>query len=67
MNTWIIVGIIAGLLIVGGVAVVNAVTADKPAEQIDCSDCGNSCSLNNNCGLSTCAAVSGGGGCGCGK
>ena len=59
---WIIVGIIAGLLIVGGVAVVNAVT--DQAEEVDCENCDNSCSLERNCGKVSCGAVTGGS-CGC--
>lgn len=66
MNLWIIAGLVAGLLIIGGVAVVNAI-GDVPenTEQIE-SECGNSCSAERNCGLVTCEAVSGGS-CGCGR
>jgi len=72
MKLWIIAGILAGLLIIAGIAVVNA-TADQEVEiesqqveVIECSSCGNSCSTQRNCGQSTCGAVNGGS-CGCGK
>ena len=65
MNLWIIASVIVGLLIIGGVAVVNAVENNtENTEQIECSTCGNSCTAESNCGLSTCGAISGGS-CGC--
>jgi len=66
MNMWIIVGLVAGLLLVGGVAVVNAGDSSEQVGQIECSTCENSCSAESNCGLATCGAVSGGS-CGCGN
>ena len=69
MNMWIIVGIIASVLLIGGFAVANIVTAD--AEQgtgtFSCSTCGNSCTAESNCGLATCGVVNGEGSCGCGR
>lgn len=66
MNTWLIVAIIAGLMMVAGIAMVNALANNTYKEQqfISCETCGNSCTLESNCGLSTCGAVSGAG-CGC--
>ena len=72
MNTWIISAIVAGLLILAGVAVVSTVDAQPEApsdtiiEASECTSCGNSCSLESNCGLASCGAVSGGS-CGCGR
>lgn len=70
MNMWIIVGIIAGVLLVGGLAIVNTVTANDEQNDentIDCSTCGNSCTQQSNCGLKSCGAVNGAGSCGCGR
>ena len=68
MNMWIITAIIAGLLIIAGVAVVlNAQTAQATQPTtIKCSGCQNGCTADKNCGSATCGAVSGGT-CGCGK
>jgi len=75
MKTWIIASIIMGLLVIGGIAVVQAVT-DKPVETTKtqeatgsptCTGCGGGCTAQKNCGLSTCGAASGTGTCGCGK
>ena len=55
--------------IIGGIAVTALTTnqtEQKATEKISCSSCGNSCTAEKNCGLSTCGAVSGGS-CGCGK
>ncbi len=65
------VGVIAGLLIVGGVFAMKTTSADiesneQTTKTISCSDCGNSCNAQRNCGLSSCGAVSGGS-CGCGR
>jgi hypothetical protein len=71
MKTLIIVGIAVCLLLVAGFAVVKA-TQDNLLEDnliassVKCTSCGNSCSAEKNCGLSTCGAVNGGT-CGCGK
>lgn len=68
MNAWIIVGIIAGVLLIGGLVIGNFVTADvsqKDSEVSSATTCGNSCTSQNNCGLQTCAVVNGGGSCGC--
>jgi len=68
MENWMIVAsVIVGLLLIGSMFLVNIVTADEQeSNQIDCSTCGNSCSLESNCGLASCGAVSGGS-CGCGE
>jgi hypothetical protein len=70
MNNWVIVGIIVGILLVGGVAFVSAVSTS--ANQTDlpagtkCSSCGGKCTAGNNCGLATCGAANGGK-CTCGQ
>ena len=66
---WYILGVICiGLMLVAGVAVVNAnATEDTTEETISCSSCGGSCNAERNCGLTTCGAVTGTGGCGCGN
>ena len=66
MNTWAIIGIITLLVIIVGIAAVNAISAPEDVETIDCSTCEGSCSLEKNCGLSTCGAVNSGN-CGCGR
>lgn len=68
MNLWIIGGIIAGALVMSALVIGALVTADAPQEDfqgLSCSTCGNSCTAESNCGLSTCGAVSGSGSCGC--
>lgn len=67
MNMWIITGLIVGLVIFAGIAIGNIVTADADQEtnNLECSSCGNSCTAQSNCGLSSCGAVSGSGSCGC--
>ena len=78
MKTWIIASIVLGILVIGGFAVVSAISnsADNAvgpddaviqAKTIGCSGCGNGCNAESNCGLATCGAVSGSGSCGCGK
>ena len=69
MNIWTIIGIALAVVALTGVFVVNVVSADieKEPSISSCSDCGNSCSLEDNCGLASCGAVSGGSGCGCGR
>ncbi len=61
MNNWIIVGIIAGLLIVGGISFVAAVSyqTDKADAGIKCLSCGGTCTAAKNCGFSTCGATQG--------
>lgn len=68
MNLWIIAAITIGLLVVAGIIIVNTdmVTAEAP-EKVSCSNCGNSCTGDSNCGLGTCGAVKGTGSCGCRK
>ena len=62
----ILIGVVAVLLVVAGITVVTALSADnEQTENIECSDCGNACTLERNCGLSSCGAVSGRS-CGCG-
>lgn len=76
MKAWLIVTVITGLLVLGGLAVVQAL--DKQADQeTDTStnseyatcgspNCNGGCTEQNNCGISTCGAVSGRS-CGCGR
>jgi len=67
MNTWIMVGILVGLFVVGGIAAVNALSPSEDAKPItSCSSCGGKCTAENNCGLATCGATQGKT-CGCGK
>lgn len=66
MNLWIISAVLVGLLVVAGVAVVNALPDSNASgtAQKSCSGCGNSCTKESNCGLATCGATNGGT-CGC--
>jgi len=64
MNILLIVAV-AAVLIVAVIAGVSALNESK-AEKISCSECGNSCNAETNCGLPTCGAVNSGG-CGCGR
>jgi hypothetical protein len=68
MNNWVIVGIIVGLLLIGGITLVSAIStsADKTDAGIKCSSCGGTCTQEKNCGLTTCGAVNGGK-CNCGR
>lgn len=68
MNTWVIVGILFGLFVIGGIAAVNALSPSEDTEKpiTSCASCGGKCSAGNNCGLATCGATQGGT-CGCGK
>ncbi|MBT3405066.1 hypothetical protein HN832_04040 [archaeon] len=70
MKLWITLGVIALVLVFAGITTINAVTTDSSTdtEQTDAlscgTTCGNSCTLENNCGRATCGAVSSGS-CGC--
>jgi len=69
MKTWIIVAMVFGLMIVAGVVLsaTNFVGADEVEtvqKPIEYSSCGNSCTQESNCGLSSCGAVAGKS-CGC--
>ena len=70
MKTWIVAGIFVGLLILAGIAVVNATidnsNIEEPVSTLECSTCGNSCRAQNNCGLSGCGATKRRT-CGCGR
>jgi hypothetical protein len=68
MNNWVIIGIIVGILIVGGVAFVSAISTNPANEKTTatCSSCGGKCTAEKNCGVATCGAVNGGK-CNCGK
>ncbi|MCK9595970.1 hypothetical protein M0R19_02195 [Candidatus Pacearchaeota archaeon] len=69
MNNWIIVGIIVGLLLIGGVAFVSAISSDNidsTKTTASCTSCGGKCGAEKNCGLATCGAVNGGS-CNCGR
>lgn len=65
MNLWLVAGLAIGLLVVAGLVVANVSTAQEP-EKISCENCGSSCSLDKNCGLASCGAISGER-CNCGK
>jgi hypothetical protein len=73
MKTWIIASILLGMLVIGGFAVVSALSDNAKdsttivSKSTSCSTCGNECNAQSNCGLSTCGAVSGTGSCGCGN
>jgi len=62
MNTWIIVGIIATLLVFGGIAVY---ASTNPSTSSGCGACDGKCTAEKNCGLATCGAANGGT-CSCG-
>lgn len=63
MKTAIIIGVL-GLLLVAGFVVVNAIQSNQPTENLPTgtcsSQCGNSCTVESNCGKATCGAVNGG-------
>ena len=68
MNTWLIVGLISALVLFGGLVFVGA-TFDSPVDTISStgySTCGNQCTLQDNCGSSTCGAIKGEA-CNCGR
>ena len=65
MNLWTIMAIAIGLLILGGIALSVATTAEKTAES-GCKSCNGKCTAEKNCGLASCGAANGGA-CGCGK
>ena len=68
MKLWMI-ALVLGLFAIGSVIALATSTETVKAEepkQLECSSCGNSCSVDSNCGLDTCNAVTGGS-CGCGK
>ena len=67
MNLWIMAVITVGILAIAGVLIFNmgTVNADEGIDTSSCISCGNSCTAESNCGLSSCGAVTGGA-CGCG-
>ena len=66
MNLWIMAAFVMGVLAIAGIVVASVgVSANEGTEISSCSTCGNTCTAENNCGLSTCGAISGGS-CGCG-
>jgi len=69
MKLWIIASMLVGLLVLGGITLVNAISDDSDSVIIStsCSSCGDSCTTESNCGLATCGIVSGEGSCGCGR
>lgn len=73
MKTLLIAGIIAGLLLFAGIAVVKAVSNDSSGSEQEtsdeiCSSCPvGGCTAENNCGSASCGVVSGTGSCGCGR
>lgn len=70
MNHWVIAGIIMAVLLVGGIALVSAVSSNQtttPATtSATCTSCSGKCTAGSNCGLATCGAVNGGK-CTCGQ
>ena len=69
MNLWTIAIIAVGLIAITGVVVANVSANEANETEIQqpksCSaSCGNSCSVERNCGLESCGAVTGGS-CGC--
>ena len=79
MKVWMIVAIVAGLFVIGGLAVVQAL--DKPVDTTEedittsqtgtyscgsSGSCGGGCTAESNCGYAGCGASTGGS-CGCGK
>ncbi|MCX6750390.1 MAG: hypothetical protein NTZ83_02955 [Candidatus Pacearchaeota archaeon] len=78
MKAWIIASILLGVLVIGGFAVVSAIsnsnnvntnTAETQTAtgSPTCTGCGGACTVQSNCERATCEAVSGTGTCGCGK
>jgi hypothetical protein len=76
MNTWYIVAIVFGLLVVAGFVTAAAVQTNDNASAsslsnsdkiTSCSSCGGACTAENNCGSATCGAVTGKGSCGCNR
>jgi hypothetical protein len=77
MKAWIIASLVFSVLVLGGFALVSAISngsdniidseSATPVKSVECSGCGNGCTAGSNCGLATCGAVSGTGSCGCGK
>jgi hypothetical protein len=75
MKTWIIVAMVLGVLVIGGFAIVSAISnsnnaADSTATQTatsspTCTGCNGGCTGSNNCGRAECGAVSGTETCGC--
>ena len=73
MKTWILVAIVAGLFVLGGVAIVQAhnsqvtdqeTTQTAPTGTYSCAgygsgSCNGGCTAENNCGMAECGAVSG--------
>ncbi len=66
MKALVIIAVAVILLLVAGTFAVMALSnQDANTGNIACSSCGGKCSEGNNCGVSTCGAVSGTGNCGC--
>jgi hypothetical protein len=73
MNNLMIVGIVVGILIVGGIAMVSALSTAQPivastpsSTGTGCGRCSGTCTSSNGCGAATCGATNGGT-CTCGK
>ncbi len=66
MKIWAILGIMA-VIVLAASLVIAKITVDEnvTAPKSSCESCGNSCTAENNCGLSTCKAVSENKTCGC--
>lgn len=69
INHWVIAEIIMAVLLVGGIALVTAVSTNQTTPAITsatCTSCGGKCTAGSNCGLATCGAANGGK-CTCGQ
>jgi len=71
MKTWLIASIMIAVLIAGAICVSALVKSpadnNSSIKQEGCGSCAGKCTADNNCGLSSCSAVSSGTACGCGK
>lgn len=69
MNTWTIMAVVLGLIVLAGIALTSAVLTEQPTEKAtSTATCGNSgCSVGNTCGLAGCSKATCGQSCGCGK
>lgn len=83
MKAWLLVTIVAGLLILGGLTLVQALdnsdnqgktttntgtsSGTYSCQGYGSGNCNGGCTAENNCGYAGCAAASGSGSCGCGR
>jgi hypothetical protein len=69
MDAKIIAGIFIGLFLIASIATIGVIRANTEKENpeiSECTECGNACTLESNCGLETCDAIKGGS-CECGR